>query len=476
MRISLKAKAFFLIIAISLVLSIVASVLSSQTIRQNVDRTYRDRATAVSRTAAAVIDAEQAAALNHAVMEVYHATENKVGSDAWDTPAFDEYISRFSHLEQTDEFIALREQLRRIQDVNEVDCVYLVTVDIPTESVVYLLDAAYEDACAPGCVDPLYEANSGLLTDPTLGFPPYITDTEQYGWLVTSGVPVYDADNTVVGYVMTDISMDVIRAEQTRSVVRNSLVLVGVTLLISVLGIFAVNRAIVRPINRLSSALAHYNAQAESQDELEHLTSRSNDEIASLYASFQTMKQENRRYIDSLKATTQELRQARIIAEEMDQLAHQDALTGVGSKLAYDHQVKELTEEMRRGTARYGIVMVDMNALKQLNDSYGHERGNEAIRKTCALICEVFGPSRVYRFGGDEFVVIVRGEDCDHLKELVARFRAEAQASGGNPWERVNASIGYALYRGEDSVEDVFRRADHQMYKQKQQMEKNASN
>ena len=471
MKISLKAKAVFLILAISLVITVVASVVSGYMIRQLVDTTYTDRATAVSRTAAAVLDPEKAAALRESVMGIYNTTETRVTSDAWDTPAFNDYISRFSFLEQTEEFITLREQLRRIQDVNEVDCVYLVVVDVETETAIYLLDAAYEDACPPGCIDPIVDENVALLTDPTVGFPPYITNTTQYGWLVTAGEPVYDAEGGVVCYAMTDISMDVIRAEQTRFIILHVLILAIVTIFVSIAGIFAVNHAIVRPINQLSGALAHYSAQKEEDDELEQLTIRSNDEIQSLYSSVRKMTQENRRYIDSLKATTQELRKARIKAEEMDQLAHQDALTGVGSKLAYDHQVRQLTEQMRRGEARYAIVMVDMNALKQLNDTYGHERGNDAIRKTCALICEVFGPERVYRFGGDEFLVILRGEDCDRVEALVKEFQAAAKATDGAPWEKVNASIGFALYQGDDSVEDVFRRADHQMYLQKQRVE-----
>ena len=114
--------------------------------------------------------------------------------------------------------------------------------------------------------------------------------------------------------------------------------------------------------------------------------------------------------------------------------------------------------------------MVDMNGLKQLNDTYGHEKGNEAIRRTCSLICDVFKHSPVYRFGGDEFVVVIRERDYDDIEELVKQFNTSAEATEGQPWEKVNAAIGYALYAGEDTVEDVFRRADHIMYEQKKEM------
>ena len=248
------------------------------------------------------------------------------------------------------------------------------------------------------------------------------------------------------------------------------MILVALTVLISLLSIWAVNRTIIHPINLLSSAAAHYSAQQDDNSELDRLPIKSKDEIQSLYSSLLKMVQNTRSYIDSLKETKQELTRTRIEADEMNELAHKDALTGVGSKLAYDQQKLKLTEEMRQGNARYGIVMVDMNDLKRMNDTYGHERGNDAIRNTCSLICDVFAHSPVYRFGGDEFVVVVKGRDYDNIEELIQKFHGAVQASDGQPWEKVNAAVGYALYNGEDTVDDVFRSADHLMYEQKKEM------
>ena len=475
MKFSLRTKTVLLIIFIALFLSSVAIVVSSVTISQLVDSTYQNKADDLSHTVGAVLDAEQAGKLKNAVMDIFYATEQKVDSSSWGTPEFDAYIARYAHLEQTEEFLSLRDQLRRIQDNNDVDCIYLVTVDIPTETAVYLVDAAYEDFCPPGCIDPVYEENREILDDPSIGFQPYITDTETYGWLVTSGTPVYNDAGELVCYAMVDISMDVVRANQTRFALIYSAALATLTVLVCIVGIWAVNRFIIRPINLLSSAAAHYSAQKDDS-ELDHLPIKSKDEIQSLYSSILSMLQDIRGYIDSLRKTTQELTKTRIEADEMNELAHKDALTGVGSKLAYDQQAQKLTEEMRQRTARYGIVMVDMNDLKKMNDTYGHERGNDAIQKTCSLICDVFAHSPVYRFGGDEFVVVVKGRDYDQIKERVRQFRAAAKAADGQPWEKVNAAIGYALYAGEDTVDDVFRRADHLMYEQKKQMKAGGGN
>ncbi len=473
MKFSLRAKTVMLIVAIALVLGLAGTMISGEMFRDIIDTTYKNRSLDVSRTVAAVVDAELAESLLDAVMAIYNATDEKVGSDEWETEAFETYIAHFAEIEQREDFQELQKELRTIQDVNDVDCLYLCTMDTERKTMIYLVDGAYEDVCPPGCFDPQYEENVEL-PNPERGFLPFITNTEAYGWLVTAGVPVHSADGRLVCYAMTDISMDEVRGQQNRYALLHSAVLLGLTLLVSVVGIWAVNRAIIRPINMLSSAAAHYNAGQDGNSALENLPIRSKDEIQSLYASIQTMVHNIRGYIDNLMITNQELTQTRIEANEMNELAHKDALTGVGSKLAYDQQVTRLTEEMRQGKAEYGIVMVDMNGLKEMNDTYGHEKGNIAIRNTCAVICEVFHHSPVYRFGGDEFVVVIKDRDYAQIEDRVREFREAAARTQGEPWEKVNAAIGYALFEGDDTVDDVFRRADHIMYENKKEMKAKA--
>lgn len=469
MRHSLRAKTALMIAVIAVTLSTVSMVVSAQTIQRLIDSSYRERAMEVSRTVAAVLNEEKTEILKDAIMAIYHATEEKVGSDAWGTPEFNAYCEKYSHLEQSEEFVDLRQTMRHIQDANNVDCVYLAMIDIPTEAFIYLVDAAYEDACPPGCIDPVYEENRELLENPDIGFRPYITNTEPYGWLVTAGVPIYNAEEHVICYALVDISMETVRAQQRQFILIYTLILTALTVIISLISIRRVNRSIIEPINLLSDAAANYSARQEDSNELDDLPIKSEDEIQTLYTSLLKMAQNTRSYIESLKETRQVLTKTRMEADEMNELAHRDSLTGTGSKLAYDQQVEKLSEEMRRGEARYGIVMVDMNDLKKLNDTYGHERGNDAIRKTCSVICEVFAHSPVYRFGGDEFVVVVKGRDYEDIEELVKKFRSAASAADGQPWERVNAAIGYALYDGEDTVDDVFRKADFRMYEQKKE-------
>ena len=470
MKTSLQGKTIVLIILIAVVIGASGLIVSSRFINDLIDDTYKSKANDIAHTMAVVIDANDAAHLQDEVRSIFADTEEKVSSEEWGSEAFNAYIGRFAQLEETKEFQNLQHQLRLIQDENDVDCLYLSIVDGPTVSMIYLVDGAYEDACPPGCFDPLYEENQELLVNPERGFPPYITNTEPYGWLVTAGAPVHDSEGNVICYAMADIPMGVVRDKQQHFSMMLALGLAGLTVLICFVGIMVVNRMIIRPINKLSSAAAHYSQ--DNQTELNELTIKTKDEIQSLYTSIKQMTQDINRYIDNLMKTTDELTRTKEKANEMDALAHKDSLTGVGSKLAYDQKVKQLSEDIANGNAEFGIIMVDLNYLKQLNDNFGHEKGNEAIQKTCQIICDVFKHSPVYRIGGDEFAVIVQDRDYENIDTLVEEFNNSVKSTKGAPWEKISAAIGYARYEKDYTVEDVFRRADKNMYERKKEMKK----
>ena len=119
------------------------------------------------------------------------------------------------------------------------------------------------------------------------------------------------------------------------------------------------------------------------------------------------------------------------------------------------------------------MVMVDVNYLKRVNDTYGHELGNTYLQNACRLTCAVFGAENVYRIGGDEFVVILEGEKVSLSKYFVAQFKSEMEHKLSNEslalWEKVSAAVGLATYRAgvDKSADEVFKRADEQMYANK---------
>jgi sigma-B regulation protein RsbU (phosphoserine phosphatase) len=462
MKKSLRTKTIILIVLIVLAVGVTGILVSNGFVQNIVNDFYSNRADEIAHTVAVVLDAEQVKSLVGKMSEIYDSVDEKVSSEDWGSEAFEAYIAKFSELEQTEEYRDLLRQLRAVQDNNDVDCLYISVLDVADESFIYLVDAAEEDACPIGCFDPVYEENKELFTNPERGYPPYITNTEPYGWLVTAGAPIYSESHKVIGYAMVDISMDMIRSQQTGFMRRLSITLAAITIVISLLAILAVNRSIIRPINMLSHAASNYRAGRESASEFDSMSIRTQDEIESLYLSVRQMLHDITTYIDNLVATSRELSQTRDKADEMSELAHRDALTGAGSKLAYEQK----KEELAQGDGRYGIVMADLNDLKTINDTEGHAKGDAAIRMVCGILSDTYQDSPVYRVGGDEFVVIIAGESCDRAEELAGRFTRNIAQSGGG----ISAAIGYALHAEGESAEDVFRRADSTMYENKRRM------
>lgn len=121
-------------------------------------------------------------------------------------------------------------------------------------------------------------------------------------------------------------------------------------------------------------------------------------------------------------------------------------------------------------------LSLDLNYLKRTNDIYGHDAGNVAIRKLCHLICAVFVHSPVFRIGGDEFTVILKGRDYHDIEKLAASFNKKIQGlytdEALDPAERISAALGYALFDStkDNGVDDVFKRADEAMYARKKAM------
>ncbi|WP_029319919.1 sensor domain-containing diguanylate cyclase [Butyrivibrio sp. AE3004] len=159
--------------------------------------------------------------------------------------------------------------------------------------------------------------------------------------------------------------------------------------------------------------------------------------------------------------------------DDLNSLAYHDSLTGVKNKTAYDDAASKL--DLQEGDKEYGIVVFDANNLKKINDTYGHERGNIYLQNACRLTCRIFKGSPVFRIGGDEFVVILQGEDYDNCYKLLRDFDVEAERHNmetTNEWEKINIAKGMVKYDPEtdSNVESVFKRADARMYVAKQKM------
>ena len=153
------------------------------------------------------------------------------------------------------------------------------------------------------------------------------------------------------------------------------------------------------------------------------------------------------------------------------QMAYVDSLTGAKSVHAYVEMEENLDKKIANNTApNFAVVVLDLNDLKYVNDKLGHDAGDQYLIDAVNIIKQFFPTTDVYRFGGDEFALILTGKDYETRNEKLDAFNKmiDNNFETGNPI----ISTGLSNYRpGKDNTyRSVFKRADERMYIRKKQL------
>ncbi len=164
-------------------------------------------------------------------------------------------------------------------------------------------------------------------------------------------------------------------------------------------------------------------------------------------------------------------------AELMQALAMEDTLTGLGSRAAFVAYEKEL---LKRTEGKVLFVHFDVNFLKKVNDVYGHAEGDKHLKATASVLSASFGEhAKVFRVGGDEFFVILDGENCmSDYEQGIEKLALEQQDYNlTQPPVPLEIAHGMAEYDCSDhDPETAERLADSRMYEHKRQMKERSAN
>ena len=433
-----------------------------------IDEEYKSKAEQVSEAIAKTIDPDEVSVIFDEVLQVYGNGERVVPSTEWGSDEWNEYMADYEGIEDLPLFSKIRDQFRVYQDIYKVDCVYMMEFKKDVTHAIYILDAAEEDACPPGVVDSFEDGVWPEEKDAPI--PATITNEDVYGWLVTAAYPVFK-DGKLVTHVCVDISMNDIKARERSYILLTVLVMLGLTAVMLVFALWYVGRSVIRPVVRLSDTAKNYCSESSDVEHhaFEKLEIMTHDEIGQLLASMKQMETDMNASINTVIDT-------KVALKESQELASKDSLTGIRNKTAYDHEVRKLEADLADGFNEFGLAMVDLNFLKRINDTYGHEKGNISIRRLCMLVCEVFEHSPVFRVGGDEFIVVLKNSDYRNVDSLIYDFNLRLEAVQNDatlqPWEQISAAIGYHKFDKtvDKTVDDVFKEADKAMYERKTAM------
>ncbi|MCL7713873.1 GGDEF domain-containing protein [Stenotrophomonas mori] len=149
----------------------------------------------------------------------------------------------------------------------------------------------------------------------------------------------------------------------------------------------------------------------------------------------------------------------------LELLASLDELTGLPNRRALEKTLTQQIVSTRQGRFRHALVILDIDHFKDVNDRYGHTAGDNALIELAAILrSELREQDKVFRFGGEEFVVLAEAGNRDALARFTERLRQSVQQSLHGPGGGITISLGAAMYAGEKYWQDWFSRADAALY------------
>ena len=164
---------------------------------------------------------------------------------------------------------------------------------------------------------------------------------------------------------------------------------------------------------------------------------------------------------------TEEVGRERLLAE----LAMRDVLTSAYNRRFFDRRLAEEIARSKRYGRELGLVMLDIDYFKRVNDKYGHQFGDKVLCSAVdAWTASLRASDIVARYGGEEFCVILPETPRDESLALAERLRgvvAAVDICDGKHRARISVSAGVSFFRPADGPDDLLRRADEALYRAK---------
>lgn len=156
--------------------------------------------------------------------------------------------------------------------------------------------------------------------------------------------------------------------------------------------------------------------------------------------------------------------------DALESLATFDDLTGAGNRRMMEHELAERFDHAVKHLLQYAVVVLDLDHFKAVNDTHGHEAGDDVLKQFVALIHEVMrGDDRLYRMGGEEFVIFLPHTGHAGLAAFLDRLQDYLRPRLTGPGGPVTVSMGAAVVEfGDDSWSDWLARADESLYRAKE--------
>ena len=176
-----------------------------------------------------------------------------------------------------------------------------------------------------------------------------------------------------------------------------------------------------------------------------------------------TLKKSNVIDFDPIKKALTHL--VKVTTQELENLSTHDSLTLLYNRSEYLCTIKKKIKSAQRYKTYFGLILVDIDFFKLVNDNYGHDVGDEILKKFAMVLQEsVREDDFVARWGGEEFVIIANTTSQEGVVRLVEKLQKRISEISFLPVPKITASFGLTIYRDEDDYMELFKRVDNALY------------
>ncbi|MFP4152318.1 MAG: diguanylate cyclase [Alkalispirochaeta sp.] len=238
-----------------------------------------------------------------------------------------------------------------------------------------------------------------------------------------------------------------------------AIVLFVVVLVLALLGFnFFLRREVLYPVGTLQREILRFRNDSRYAPVLP----AEDGEIGELMKSFAGMAEVIRRYTTDLEEQV-EARTAELI-----QMSRTDPLTGLLNRRGMNETMREQRERSIRTREQYGIVSIDLDRFKEINDTFGHAAGDRTLEAVARIFNATVRPyDHVARWGGDEFLILVAPATHESVQTVTERILDAIRNWDDSEATAVGVSIGATIAAGEEDLDRVLQRADEVLYRVK---------
>lgn len=151
-----------------------------------------------------------------------------------------------------------------------------------------------------------------------------------------------------------------------------------------------------------------------------------------------------------------------------EEFTSKEYLTGLYNRYHLDESLERKLKQSKRYSTIFGVMMIDIDHFKAVNDDYGHQAGDTILKEFANVLKNNSRETDIIgRWGGEEFLIIVENIDKDNIFKLAEKLRTIIETYDFSFVKHITASFGVTVYRSGDNVTEIVGRADKALYKAK---------